>query len=148
MTIRKVLLAGVLAIGAAGVAVAAAEPSRGDDGARHEGHHMRHDMMRASVEVQAMHNLMAELLSAKTGKSASEIKALFEKAGNPHAVTEQLGLSHDDMRALHEKAHGQLIDKAAAAGLITAEQAAKLHAAPLPAPPRERHSKGGDDDRH
>jgi hypothetical protein len=128
MSIRKVLVAGLLALGAAGVAVAEGSHNGEDSHGRHHGHG---PMGHASVEMAAMHNIMAELISAKTGKSVAEIKALFEKSG-PHDAIESLGLTRDDMRPLFEKAHAQLIDKAAAAGLITADQATTLRAAPLP----------------
>ena len=134
MKVRNVMVAGLLALGAAGLAYAATDNAGPDDGVQqmHRMHHMR-GMARASVEVAAMHNILAEELSARTGKTTEEIKALFEKS-NPHDAMQQLGLTHDDMRPLMEQAHATLIDRAAAAGLITADQAKRLHETPLPHP--------------
>lgn len=123
MFIRSILAAGLLALGAAGVVSA-----EGDAG---HGMHHRHAFMGASVEHMAMHNIMADLLSAKTGRSQAEIRALFE-GSNPHDAIAKLGVSRDDMHALMKQAHDTLITKATAAGLITADQAQKIRSMPHP----------------
>lgn len=125
MLTRKILVAGLLALGAAGLAYAGSGKGFGH----------------ASVEFAAMHNIMAELLSAKTGKTQAEIAALFD-AGGPHAVAEKLGLKREDMRELMKEARGTLITRAAAANLITADQAEKLRAAKV----EMRHRKRGHDE--
>lgn len=131
MLVRKVVAAGLLALGAAGLAFAASESTTpGADTGEHHMHH-RHGPMGPSVERAAMHNIMAELLSAKTGKPVAEITALFEN-NDPHEAIEQLGLKPEDLRPLFKQAHETLIQKAQAAGLITAAQATKLRAEPLP----------------
>ena len=126
MSWKKGLVIAGLALGAAGLAFAAAE---GHD-REHGGEHMRHVkfMRGASVEHAAMQNIMAELLSAKTGKTIAEIQKQFED-GHPHEALEDLGLSEEDGRALHQQAREKLIAKAQAAGLITATQAEKIRAA-------------------
>ena len=121
MYVRSMLVAGLLALGSAGAVFA--------EGGSHEGMHHRHPFMGASVEHMAMHNIMADLLSAKTGRSPAEIKALFEGA-DPHEAIEKLGISRDDMHKLMEQAHETLLTRATAAGLITAEQAQKIRSAP------------------
>ena len=130
MLARKILVAGLLALGAAGVAFAAGDgPARGKRGHGPMGH--------ASVEFAAMHNIMAELLSAKTGKTPAEIAALFD-AGGPHEVAEKLNLTHEDMKPLFKEARATLITRAQAANLITAAQAEKLRAAKI----EMRHRRG------
>jgi hypothetical protein len=153
MAMKNILAAGLIAASVVGAAFAAGDRGdrqgerSGDDHARHMHGAMRH----ASVEMTAMHNILADLLSAKTGKSAGEVKALFEKSDNPHEAMESLGLSRDDMRTLHDQARAKLIDKAATAGLITAEQATQLRAAKLPRhgprPPRDDDEGNDGDDR-
>jgi hypothetical protein len=134
MKIRQLLLGTALAIAATGVVVAsAAERS-------HEAHMKMHGP-HASVEFTAMHNIMAELLSAKTGKTVAEIQAAFEQGG-PEAVHEKLGLSHEQLAPIFKEARATLITRAAAAGLITAEQAEKLRAAKV-----EMRHPGDDRDR-
>lgn len=131
MTSRLILAAALFAFGAAGVYAASTnDKAPGASGGDVHGH--MHRGMEFSVERVAMHNIMAELMSAKTGRSQEEIRQLFESSANPHDAVEKLGLSHDDMRALFQQAHLTLIQKAQSAGLITADQAAKLKAAPLP----------------
>jgi len=137
MHVRKILVASILALSAAGAAYATGD--KGSDHDRDGDHGRMHHRMPFSVEHVAMHNIMAELLSAKTGRSQDEIRAMFQN-GDPHEAIEKLGLSRDDMRALMQQAHLTLIQKAQSAGLITAEQATKLKAAPFPA---ER--RGGPD---
>jgi len=137
MLARKILAVGLLALGAAGIAFAAGD----GPGKRQRGHG---PMGHASVEFAAMHNIMAELLSAKTGKTPAEITALFD-AGGPHAVAEELGLTHEDMKPLLKEARGTLITRAAAAGLITAQQAEKLRAAKVEMRHKDRHDDDDDD---
>ena len=133
MLARKIAVAGLLALGAAGLAYAGSGEKRGDGERVVERHKV---IGHASVEFAAMHNIMAELLAAKTGKTAAEIAALFDEGG-PHAVTEKLDLKRDEMHALMKEARGTLITRAAAANLITAEQAEKLRAAKV----EMRHKK-------
>jgi hypothetical protein len=98
-------------------------------------------MRHASVEFAAMHNIMAELLSAKTGKTPAEIAALFD-AGGPHEVAEKLNLTHEDMKPLFKEARATLNTRAQAANLITAAQAEKLRAAKV----EMRHRRGPGDE--
>lgn len=137
MYVRSILAASLLALGAAG-ALAASKPAPPDVPQGHGMHHGGMHGMRFSVERVAMHNIMAELISQKTGRPVAEVRALFEN-GDPREALDKLGLSHDEVHAMMKTAHSQFIDKAAAAGLITADQAAKLHAAPMPdrPPPRD-----------
>ncbi|MGH8481388.1 MAG: hypothetical protein ACRES8_02875 [Nevskiaceae bacterium] len=137
MKIRNLVMAGLLALGAAGVAIA------GADGERRVVKHKIHGG--ASVEFTAMHNIMAELLSAKTGKTQAEINALFEKGG-PHEVAEALDLKREDMRELMKEARGTLITRAQAANLITAAQAEKLRAAKIETHHKRVHKEDGDED--
>lgn len=133
MFIRSILVAGLMALGAAGALAASdarPEPQAHDEGFHRGGHHGAG----LSVEHAAMHNLMASLIANTTGRSEAEIRALFA-SGDPRDAAQKLGLSRDDMHGLMKQARGQLIDKAAAAGLITADQAAELRAAQMPEPP-------------
>lgn len=140
MLARKILAVGLLALGAAGVAFA------GSDGPTKR-HRVHGPMGHASVEFAALHNIMADLLSAKTGKTPAEITALFD-AGGPHEVAEKLGLKHEDMKPLFREARATLITRAAAAGLITAQQAEKLRAAKVEIRhKRERRDEDEDDDK-
>ena len=136
MHFRSIPAAGLRAGGTAGALAASQTAPPPDAMAGHGKHHegMHHGGMRFSVEHVAMHNIMAELISQKTGRSVAEVRGLFEN-GDPRAAFDKLGLSRDDVHAMMKTAHGQLIDKAAAAGLITADQAATLHAAPIPEHP-------------
>lgn len=145
---KKILVAGLVALGAAGLAYAGSDKPR--DGERVQKREVIKEFGHASVEFAAMHNIMAELLSAKTGKTQTEITAMFDKGG-PHAVAEELGLKREDMRDLMKQARGTLITRAAAAKLITAEQAEKLRSAKFE--PHEKrihierdHEDEGDDD--
>jgi hypothetical protein len=147
MNLKKVLLVAALAVGATGVALAASDGPRGGDGERVEirhragpGGHGGH----FSVEHVAMHNIMADLLSARTGKTPAEIQALFEKGG-PHEAFEQLGLDEDEVRPLFKEARLKLIDRSAKAGLITTAQAEKLKSARIDMRHKRRHRDGGDD---
>ena len=121
MKLKTLLVAGLVALGAASVAMAG-------DGERRMYKHRAHGA--ASVEFTAMHNILSELLSAKTGKTQAEIQAMFDKGG-PHEVAEKLGLKHEEMKPLFQQARGTLIDRALAANLITAPQAEKLRAAKI-----------------
>ena len=128
MQARKYLGAGIILLVAVTGAFAA-----NDAASRGERHVMKMHGMHGpghppSVEFAAMHNIMAELLSARTGKTTAEIQALFEKGG-PHEAFETLGLSHDEVKPLFQQARLTLIDRAAKAGLITAAQAEKLRTA-------------------
>ena len=131
MQFRKVLVAGLLALGAAG-GIGAAMAAGGDsDAPRAERHVIKHRMHgAASVEFTAMHNIMAELLSARTGKTTAEIQALFEKGG-PHEAFDALGLTREDVQPLFKEARLKLIARATSAGLITSQQAEKLKAAKM-----------------
>jgi len=124
MKLRTILATGLLALGAAGAVFADSDTKESRNG-WHHGHHR----MGASIEHVAMHNIMAGLLAAKTGRPEAEIRALFETSG-PHEAIEKLGLSRDDMHALMEQAHETLLTKSVAAGLITAEQAQKIRSMP------------------
>lgn len=128
MQFRKWVAVGALALGAAGLAGAAfAADSTAPRAERHVVKHRMHGGpgMHASVEFTAMHNIMAELLSARTGKTAAEIQAMFDKGG-PHEVFDQLGLDDDEMRPLFKEARATLITRATKAGLITSAQAEQL----------------------
>jgi hypothetical protein len=129
---RIKILAGALLVLVAGATSAA------DKAHRHHG-------FGPSVEHAAMHNIMADLISAKTGRPAADVRKLFAD-GDPREAVEKLGLSRDDMHALMKQAHEQLVARAAAAGLITAEQATKIRAMPLPEPGEHRGDHGGRDD--
>lgn len=130
MQLKKYVAVGLLAVGAAGAAFAGSA----DEGARGPGYRVKHHVIGGpdggpiSVEFAAMRNIMAELLSAKTGRTPAEIRTLFEKGG-PREAFEQLGLSEDQVRPLFQEARTTFISRATAAGLITAEQAEKLKAA-------------------
>ena len=139
MQLKKILAVGLLALGAAGVAFASGDR----EGGKGKGHRAHGEMRHASVEFAAMHNIMADLLAARTGKTAGEIQALFE-ANGPRQAFEELGLSKDEMRPLMKEARQTLITRAAAAGLITAQQAEKLRAAEVKMHHKRRsHDEGG-----
>lgn len=140
---KKILVAGLVALGAAGLAWAGSDKPR--DGERIEKRHVVKEFGHASVEFAAMHNIMAELLSAKTGKTQAEIAAMFDKGG-PHEVAEELDLKREDMRDLMKEARGTLITRAAAAKLITAEQAEKLRAAKFEVHQKRVHIEEDEDD--
>ena len=140
MKFGKVLAAAVLALGSAGLALAASDGGSRGDGERGHSHKMVHRGGHFSVEHMAMHNIMAEQLSAKSGKTVAEINALFEKGG-PHEAFEQLGLDEDEVRPLFKEARLKLIDRSAKAGLITAAQAEKLRSAKF----EMRHKRRGHD---
>lgn len=144
MKLKNIVVAGLLALGAAGVAIAG---SGGGDGERTVVKHRMHGKggHPPSVEFAAMHNIMAELLSAKTGKTTAEIQALFEEGG-PHGVAEKLGLKDEDIKPLFKEARSTLITRAAAAGLITAQQAEKLRAAKIEMRMRHKRGPGPDHD--
>lgn len=130
MKATKILAAMGLALGVAGAALA----ERGEHGSHGEhGDRMvkRHFVRHHGVEMAAMHNIMAELISARTGKSVGEVQAAFED-GHPHEAFEKLGLSEDDARALRKQAREKLVVKAQAAGLITSAQAEKIRSQPEP----------------
>lgn len=130
MQLRQWVVVGALALGTAGLAGATfAADAPAPRAERHVIKHRMHGPGRhASVEFAAMHNIMAELLSAKTGKTTAEIQALFDRGG-PHEALEALGLDDDEMRPLFKEARATLITRAARAGLITAEQAETLRKA-------------------
>lgn len=114
--------------------------TRADDGASPHGRQVKFvRKLGPSVEHAAMQNIMAEALSAKTGRSVAEIKALFADSPPPE-VARELGLSETDMKSLFKQSRETLIQRAAAAGLITAEQATELRNAKLP--DRMRHGPG------
>ena len=130
MQLKKMVAMGLIALGAMGVAYAG---GKDEDGERVEIRHKIHGPgphRAASLEFAAMHNIMVELLSAKTGKTTAEIDALWEKGG-PHSVAETLKLSEDDMKPLFQQAHRTLVDRALAANLITAAQAEQLRQAKI-----------------
>ncbi len=130
----KALMAAVVALGVAGIAMAG-------DGERRVVKHKVHGG--ASIEFTAMHNILSELLSAKTGKTQAEIQALFDKGG-PHEVAEKLNLKHEDMKPLFQQARAKLIDRSLAANLITSAQAEKLRSARIEM--RHKRLHGDDDD--
>jgi len=131
----KALLAAMVALGVAGIAMAG-------DGERRVVKHKVHGG--ASVEFVAMHNIMSELLSAKTGKTTAEIQALFDKGG-PHEVAETLNLKHEDLQPLFKQARLTYIDRAQAANLITAQQAEKLRTAKVEMRTKRMHGAHGDE---
>ena len=137
MLARKILAVALVTLGVAGLAFA------GDDGERRVIKHRVHG--HASVEFAAMHNIMAEALSAKTGKTQAEIAAMFD-AGGPHDVAEKLNLKREDMRALMKEARGTLITRAQAANLITAQQAEKLRQAKVEMRHKRRSHEDEDDE--
>lgn len=136
MKVKTLVMAGLLALGAAGVAMAG-------DGEKRVTKHRVHGG--ASVEFTAMHNIMAEQLSAKTGKTVAEINGLFEKGG-PHEVADTLGLKKEEMRDLMKQARITLIERAQAANLITAAQADKLRQARIEVRHKKVHAEEGEDD--
>ena len=151
--LKQLWVAGLLALGAAGAAVAADDPvverhvikhGAGDEPTveRHVIRHRGGPMGHASLEHAAMHNIMAEQLSAKTGKTVAEIQALFDKGG-PHQAFEALGIADDDVGPLFQEARRTLITRAAAAGLVTAQQAEKMRSAKVEMRHKRRHA---DDD--
>lgn len=83
-----------------------------------------------SVERAAMENLIAEALSVRTGRSAAELLQLLAQSPPPD-VARQLGVDDAAMREIVRAAHVTLVERALAAGLVDATQAAKLLAAPL-----------------
>ncbi len=117
--LRPLLLAALLT-GIAGTAVAGA----GKDGRR------PHDRP-ASLEMLAVQNQMLSELSTQTGRSTTEIAALFDEEG-PRGAAETLGLDRDAMRQTMISARETVIAKAQTAGLITAEQAQTLKDTPPP----------------
>jgi hypothetical protein len=123
MNLKRVLTVAGLTIGLAGLSFAASEGG-------HDGHVIKHRFVHGmGVEQAAMHNVLAELVSAKTGKSVAEVQAAFDQS-HPHEAMEQLGLTEDDMKPLFKQAHEKLVAKAQAAGLITAAQAEKIRSQP------------------
>jgi hypothetical protein len=145
MSARKMVVAGLLALCATGLAQASDKDKRVEEKRVVEVHKVK-GMRHASVEFAAMHNIMAELLSAKTGKTPAEIAALFDEGG-PHEVAETLGLKKEEMRALMKEARGTLITRAQAANLITSEQAERLRQAKFEMHHKRRHGDDeGDDD--
>jgi hypothetical protein len=135
MRIRTLVTAGLVALGVAGAAMAG-------DGEHRVVKHKMHGG--ASVEFMAMHNIMAEQLSAKSGKTVAEINALFEKGG-PHEVADALGIKHEEMRDLMKQARITLIARAQAANLITAAQAEKLRQAKIEVREKRVHKESEDD---
>lgn len=131
--LAPVLLGAALAtsLGAGPLAFAA------DEGAHPHARHVKFlHRFGPSVEHAAMRNIVAEALSAKTGRSAAEISAKLDDT-SPQDVAREFDLSEADMKALHKQARLTLIQRAAAAGLITAAQADELRKAPMPEhPPR------------
>jgi hypothetical protein len=145
MLARKMVVAVLLATGMGGLAWAADGEKKVEQKRIVEKHVVHRAMGHSSVEFAAMHNIMAELLSAKTGKTQAEIAALFD-AGGPHEVVETLNLSEEDMRATFKEARGTLITRAAAAKLITPEQAEKLRAAKVEMRHKRRMHDEDDED--
>ena len=135
MKLTTLVTAGLVALGIASVAMAG-------DGEHRVAKHKMHGG--ASVEFVAMHNIMTEQLSAKTGKTVAEINALFEKGG-PHEVADTLGLKREEMRDLLKQARATLITRAQAANLITAAQADKLRQARIEMHEKRMHEDGEDD---
>lgn len=142
MSARKMVVAGLLALCATGLAVASDKDKRVEDKRVERMVEVHKVRGHASVEFAAMHNIMGELLSAKTGKTPAEIAALFDEGG-PHAVAEKLGLEKDEMRTIMKEARSTLITRAQAANLITAQQAEKLRVAKVDIHKHKR--RGGDD---
>ena len=142
MLARKVIVAGLIALGASGIALAAEKDKRVDEKRVVEIHKVRGH---ASVEFAAMHNIMAELLAGKTGKTQAEIAAMFDEGG-PHEVAEELGMKKEDMRAVMKEARGTLITRAQAAKLITAEQAERLRKAKMEIHHKRSHDDDEDDE--
>ena len=135
----KALMAAVVALGVAGIAMAGEGERRVSKQVVHGG---------ASIEFTAMHNILSELLSAKTGKTQAEIQAMFDKGG-PHEVAEKLNLKHEDMKPLFKQARATLIDRSLAANLITSAQAEKLRTAKVEMRHKRMHGPGdgeGDED--
>ena len=130
MVLKRVLVVAGLVLGMAGMALAANDHGPGGDGAEHD-RVVKHRMHGGpGLEHMALRNIMAELLSARTGKSAGEIQALFESNG-PHEAFDQLGISDEDHRALFKQAHTTLVNRMAAANLITPQQAEKARSAKI-----------------
>ncbi|MES0872959.1 hypothetical protein [Sinimarinibacterium thermocellulolyticum] len=97
------------------------------DNAGHDGKRM-HRMHGPSLERMAFGNALAAELANRTGRSAEEIRALFEDGG-PRKAAETLGLDRETMKEAMMAARLTLIAKAQAAQMITAEQAQTLREA-------------------
>lgn len=78
-----------------------------------------------TIEGMALQNILAELISARTGHPPARVREALREQYS-HESLESLGLSAADMRVLFEQAHATLVDRVAAANLITAEQAARV----------------------
>lgn len=116
-----------------------------DDAARHDrprGERMFHRHA-ASIERVAIGNALSAELATRTGKPAAEIGAMLKDQG-PRETAEALGLDRDAMRAAMQAAHQSVLDKAVAAQLITAEQAAGLTEARAKHAAQRSERKRGD----
>ena len=83
MLARKIIVAGLLALGATGIALAADSDKRVDEKRIVEKHVVRGH---ASVEFAAMHNIMGELLSAKNLDFMERAREVAEKVMRPVAA--------------------------------------------------------------
>lgn len=118
-----------LALGAA--AVHAGDTAiEGRDGKR------MHRMHGPSLERMAFGNALAAELAKRSGRSADEIRAMFEDGG-PRKAAETLALDREAMKAAMKAARLSVIAQAQAAQMITAEQAQALSEA------KPRHDKMG-----
>ncbi|MFP5304544.1 MAG: hypothetical protein ACLGI7_01810 [Gammaproteobacteria bacterium] len=120
---KSLKLAGALLAGIAVTAAAYGAQATAPDEVHHAHFVRKHH--RASLEHMAIANAMAAELSARTGRSAEEISALF-KDGGPRKVAEELGLEREQMKDAMQAARSKVIAQATAAGLISAEQAEAL----------------------
>ncbi len=129
MTSIKRTTAALLASLAIGGAVYAAPPAAppAADGERPHDQRM-HRMHGPSLERMAFGNAMVGELTARTGRSAEEIRALF-KDGGPRKAAETLGLDREQLKQAMRSARLSVIAQAQAAQLITDEQAQTLREA-------------------
>lgn len=117
-----------------------ADAVTGPDGRR--GERMFH-RDRGSIERAAIGNALSTELATRTGKPAAEINAMLKEQG-PRETGEALGLDRDTMKAAMQAAHQSVLDKAVAAQLITAEQAAELAEARAQHAARRAERKRGE----
>jgi hypothetical protein len=130
----KTLLAAaatILIAGTTSLALAANEP-----------HKRLHPMM--SLDAMATQNVLLNTLSQRTGKTPSELQAMFESE-DPRTALEAVGLDRATMRTETQKARKTVIQQALQYGMITADQAEDLEATPGPGMRPMRMMRRNDD---
>lgn len=138
---KKMMAIGLIAFGAAGAAMAGSDATGAGDGERKV---VRQRMHGPGLESAALHNIMAEQLSAKTGKTVAEIRGMLEKGGRDAFA--ELGIKDEEIRPLFKEARLTLISRMQAARLITPEQAEKARTAKVEMKVKRQH--GGKDGPH